>query len=109
MRVFTWGNQRQRYETAYVESDLCGKLPVKLTPAIAPGGDASFSFAELSGAAPEVRLYRMHQTIVRRVRQGGPLTAKSKTTKRTEAKKKTKPLIVPPHPLRTSSGGVPHN
>jgi len=32
MRVFTWGNQRQRYETAFVESDVCGKLPVKLVP-----------------------------------------------------------------------------
>lgn len=71
MRVFTWGNQRQRYETAFVESDVCGKLPVKLTQATTPGRDASFSFQDLSSGAPEQRLYRMHQTIVRRVREGG--------------------------------------
>ncbi|MGD0964297.1 MAG: hypothetical protein ABSA57_10405 [Candidatus Acidiferrales bacterium] len=71
MRVFTWGHQRQRYETAFVESDVCGQLPVKLTPAITPGGDASFAFLDLSGGVPEDRLYRMHQTIVRRVREGG--------------------------------------
>jgi hypothetical protein len=70
MRVFTWGNQRQRYETAFVESDVCGKLPVKLEPATTPGGDASFSFEDLSGGSPEDRLYKMHQTIVRRVREG---------------------------------------
>ena len=28
LRVYTWGKQRQRYETAYVESGVCGKLPV---------------------------------------------------------------------------------
>ncbi len=77
MRVFTWGNQRQRYETAFVESDVCGKLPVKLMhPAptaqtAASGGDVSFTFDDLSEGLPETRLYRMHQTIVRRVRQGG--------------------------------------
>ncbi len=69
MRVFTWGNQRQRYETAFVESDVCGKLPVKLvTPGA--GGDAAFSFEDIGNGAPEERLYRMHQTIVRRVREG---------------------------------------
>jgi hypothetical protein len=81
MRVFTWGSQRERYETAFVESDVCGKLPVKLTPATAPGGDASFSFEDLSSGAPEDRLYKMHQTIVRRVR-GGTTTPQVKRKKR---------------------------
>jgi hypothetical protein len=70
MRVFTWGNQRQRYETAFVESDVCGKLPVKLVPATTAGGDAAFSFEDSGNGAPEERLYRMHQTIVRRVKEG---------------------------------------
>jgi len=68
MRVFTWGNQRQRYETAFIESDLCGKLPVKISSAEAPGGDAAFSFEDSSNGAPEEKLYRMHQTMVRRVK-----------------------------------------
>jgi hypothetical protein len=70
MRAFTWGEQRQRYETAFVESDLCGKLPVRLTPAKA-GGDAMFAFEDWSAGTSEMRTYRMHQTIVRRVREAG--------------------------------------
>jgi hypothetical protein len=99
MRVFTWGSQRQRYETAFVESDVCGKLPVKLTPAAMPGGDASFTFVDLSGAAPETRLYKMHQTIVRRVREGGSSPSRRKKTA----------LTLPPHRPRTSSGGAGRN
>jgi hypothetical protein len=67
LRVFTWSQKRQRYETAFVESDVCGQLPVRLVPAAAPGGDASFSFADASDGAPVDRSYRMHQTVVRRV------------------------------------------
>jgi len=78
LRVFTWGAQRQRYETAYVESDVCGKLPVTLTPPKGVGGDVTFAFQDLSNGAPEKRLYRMHQTIVRRVRLGGDLPAERK-------------------------------
>jgi hypothetical protein len=80
MRVFTWGKQRERYETAFVESDVCGKLPVKLTQATAPGGDVSFEFADLidkgADGAPQQRVYRMHQTIVRRVRTEGEVAAR---------------------------------
>lgn len=71
MRVFTWGKERERYETAFVESGVCGALPLKLTPASAPAGDVSFAFQDLSGGTGEQRLYRMHQTVVRRVREEG--------------------------------------
>ena len=47
IRVFTWGAQRDRYETAFVESDLCGKLPVELA-AQGPGGDVTFAFQDLT-------------------------------------------------------------
>lgn len=70
LRVYTWSTARRRYETAYVESNLCGKLPVRVTPANAPGGDAAFQFAAVGNGGDEQRLYRMHQTVVRRVRQG---------------------------------------
>jgi hypothetical protein len=82
MRVLTWGNQRQRYETAFVESGVCGKLPVKLTQATSPGGDASFTFEDLSDGSPEERVYRMHQTIVRRVREGGAQASKRPLSKK---------------------------
>ena len=71
LRVFTWSVPRQRYETAFVESDVCGKLPVTLTSTKAVGSDVTFAFQDESNGPPENRVYRMHQTIVRRVRQGG--------------------------------------
>jgi hypothetical protein len=69
LRVYTWGIKRDRYETAFVDSGVCGKLPVDLTPAATPGGDVTFSFEDLSNVRPEKRTYRMRQTIVRRVKQ----------------------------------------
>jgi hypothetical protein len=71
LRVYTWGKQRQRYETAYVESGVCGKLPVNLKEPSQSGGDTRFSFTDLSNGAPAQRDYVMHQTIVRRVKQAG--------------------------------------
>jgi hypothetical protein len=65
LRVFTWSQTRQRYETAFIESDVCGQLPVRLTRA--PGGDVTFSFPDTGDGAPVDRSYRMHQTVVRRV------------------------------------------
>jgi hypothetical protein len=70
MRVYTWGKQKERYETAFVESDMCGKLPIERTHAGAEG-DVTFSFQDLTGGAAERRIYVMHQTIVRRVREPG--------------------------------------
>lgn len=66
LRVYTWGRQRARYETAFVESDVCGKLPVKLASPATAGGDVTFSFEDFSHGAPENRRYRMQKTIVRR-------------------------------------------
>ena len=99
MRVFTWSTQRERYETAFVESDVCGRLPVRLSPGTTPGGDASFTFEDLSGGASEQRLYRMHQTIVRRVRQSGAPGAKPANHKK---------RLMPPSHGSTSAGGAQH-
>lgn len=70
VRVYTWGHQRNRYETAFVDGNFCGKLPVSLTQNPNSSGDVTFSFADLNAAAAP-RTYQMHQTIVRRVRQPG--------------------------------------
>lgn len=78
MRVFTWGNQKARYETAFVESDLCGKLPLKLTAGSTPGADATFSFDDWSVGGAEVRMYHMHQTIVRREDRNGSKPSEQK-------------------------------
>jgi len=76
LRVYTWGLKGQRYETAFAQSNFCGKLPVKLTPAKAAGGDATFSFEDWSRGAREQRSYQMHQTMVRRVRESGAVRAR---------------------------------
>jgi hypothetical protein len=73
MRAYTWSIKHQSYETAFVESNLCGKLPVQMARATAPGGDVTFTFEDLSGSKPEKREYHMRQTIIRRVRAPGDL------------------------------------
>jgi hypothetical protein len=74
LRVYTWGAAKRRYETAYVENDLCGQFPIRATAA--PEG-AEFRFAELDENDVE-RVYRMKQTLVRRVRESQPAAAKTR-------------------------------
>ncbi len=71
LRVYTWAVKHQRYETAYVESGLCGQLPVISTPPASPGGDVYFRFKTSGANGEQGREYRMRQTIVRRIREGG--------------------------------------
>lgn len=71
VRVYTWGIQRNRYETAFVDSGVCGKLPVELTRNAASPSDVTFSFEDLTAGKSDKRTYHMHQTIVRRVKQAG--------------------------------------
>lgn len=75
VRVFTWAKARQRYETAYVESDLCGMLPVTLTPAKSLAEGISFAFDDMSNGESAERVYRMKDTVVRRVKQEAASTA----------------------------------
>lgn len=65
LRVYTWGERRMRYETAFVESDLCGRLPIRVSQG-AKGPE--FRFTEADDG--EQRTYVMQQTIVRRVKEG---------------------------------------
>jgi hypothetical protein len=64
LRVYTWSTVRKRYETAYVESDLCGRLPIR-TSSGARGPEFHFSDVNQGGAD---RKYVMYQTSVRRVK-----------------------------------------
>jgi hypothetical protein len=72
IRVYTYGVKHDRYETAFVDSDVCGKLPVDFTRKPSPVTDVVFSFQNLSNMTFEQRAYHMQQTIVRRVRAGEP-------------------------------------
>jgi Bacterial SH3 domain len=68
IRVYTWSPLRSLYETAYIENNICGDLPVDVTPASRPGGEASFRFRAMGMDGPQTQEYRMLATTVRRVR-----------------------------------------
>jgi hypothetical protein len=70
LRVYTWGKQKERYETAFVESNVCGKFPILKLQAAGPEADLTFNFLDYSNGSPDRRTYQMHQTIVRLVKDG---------------------------------------
>ena len=67
LRVYTWNLKRSRYETAFIENGLCGRLPVTLDKG--PKDEPEFRFQTETN---EERTYRLIQTVVRRVRKGEP-------------------------------------
>ena len=74
LRVYTWNGRKSRYETAFIENNLCGAFPVRV------GKDAKLEpeFRFQSMNKREERVYRLIQTVVRRVREEKPgKTAKS--------------------------------
>jgi len=73
IRVYTWGALRHRYETAYVESNLCGSLPIRVQPAGTAGVNAEFAFVNQGRAGEEHREYAMHQTSVHRMDNRRPV------------------------------------
>jgi hypothetical protein len=74
LRVYSWSTTRKRYETAYIESNLCGHLPIRVSSN--PAGP-EFRFAEGGGNGAE-RDYVMRQTVVRRVTNKSPGTSPSR-------------------------------
>jgi hypothetical protein len=67
LRVYTWDEKKERYETAYIENNLCGSLPIRVRP-INTGAEFKFPEADQGGAE---RGYRMQMTSVRRVQATG--------------------------------------
>jgi hypothetical protein len=74
LRVYTWNARRTRYETAFIENDLCGQMPVRIGKG--PSGEPEFRFSRMDGNKEE-RVYRLKQTMVRRVREGEDAAKKS--------------------------------
>jgi hypothetical protein len=79
LRVFTWNPKKSRYETAYIENNLCGAMPIRVGKG--PQGEPEFRFREMDGDKEE-RVYHLVQTVVRRIREG---PAKSPAGKRKTA------------------------
>jgi hypothetical protein len=73
LRVYTWGTARKRYETAYVESDLCGSLPIRVSGG-AKGPEFQFPDVDEGGAD---RKYAMSQTSVRLMKDATAKPARS--------------------------------
>ncbi|HLK03924.1 MAG TPA: hypothetical protein VKT53_05745 [Candidatus Acidoferrum sp.] len=66
LRVYTWNKKKTRYETAFIDNDVCGALPILV--AKDAKGDPEFRFHVMDGEKEE-RTYRLTQTVVRRVRE----------------------------------------
>jgi hypothetical protein len=67
VRVFTWNGRRSRYETAFIDNNVCGMLPVLVSKNAE--GQPEFRFHVLG--SNEERAYRLMQTVVRRIRSEG--------------------------------------
>ena len=65
IRVYTWGARRMQYETSYAESNLCGRLPVRVSQT--PAGP-EFRFSDDKNTE---HAYRLVQTVVHRIAPPG--------------------------------------
>lgn len=63
IRAYTWHLGRHRYETAYAESGLCGRLPPVV---IQQGNERIIKFQNTSRRGEEQREYRFRQNVLRR-------------------------------------------
>jgi hypothetical protein len=97
IRVYTWNPKKTRYETAYIENNLCGQVPVRI--GTGPKGEPEFRFrskdanppaGNSQGANNDERVYRLIQTVVRRIRDDGSI-ALPKTKFASKANNPTKP------------------
>jgi Bacterial SH3 domain len=74
LRVYTWNQKRTRYETAFIENNLCGQMPIHVDKG--PKGEPEFRFRQMSGPKEE-RVYHLTQTVVRRVREPSDVPRKA--------------------------------
>ena len=81
LRVYTWNAKRERYETAFIENNLCGQLPIRTGKG--PKDEPEFHFHVMEGDKEE-RVYRLMQTVVRRIREPRESSGKRGTAKRTK-------------------------
>jgi hypothetical protein len=87
LRAYTWDAKKNRYETAFIENNLCGALPVVVGKDAK--GEPEFKFHTLDGDKEE-RTYRLIQTVIRRIREPGE-ASKSNRAKSSKVPAKGKP------------------
>ena len=76
LRVYTWNRKKSRYETAFIENNLCGKLPIQTNKSAS--GQPEFRFFNADDPQHE-RVYRLIQTVVRRIRDGEVMAPRAKS------------------------------
>jgi len=76
LRVYTWNRKKSRYETAFIENNLCGKLPIQTDKTAS--GQPEFRFFNADDPQHE-RVYRLIQTVVRRIRDGEVMLPSAKS------------------------------
>jgi hypothetical protein len=77
LRVYTWNGRKTRYETAFIDNNLCGAFPIRVGKDAK--GNPEFRFQLMD--SKEDRTYRLIQTVVRRVKEEKPPgTPKSKSS-----------------------------
>ena len=76
LRVYTWSRNLKQYETAYVDSGVCGMLPVHVKRLSA--SVATFSFEDRIHGGSTLAVYRLQQTLVRREKLVGINTGNRK-------------------------------
>jgi hypothetical protein len=81
LRVYTWNPKKTRYETAYIENNLCGALPIQVGKG--PKGEPEFRFHVMEGAKEE-RVYHLIQTVVRRVREERPKSSAARKSSKAQ-------------------------
>ena len=67
LRVYTWSVRLHQYATAFVQNNLCGRLPVQVTFESGPQKGVLFRFRNVRQGASSTLTYRMQDTIVRPV------------------------------------------
>jgi hypothetical protein len=66
--VYTWSVTHQQYATAFVRSDLCGRLPIDVKFVNDARQDVLFSFENLDPRGDKTLTFRMRSTMVRLLR-----------------------------------------
>jgi len=64
LRVYTWNTRKTRYETAFIDNNLCGTFPIRVAKDAKEQPEFRF---HLVGEKPD-RGYRLIQTVVRRIK-----------------------------------------
>jgi hypothetical protein len=77
LRVYTWNPKKTRYETAFIENNLCGLMPVRVGKGAK--GEPEFRF-KTKGGGSEDRVYHLIQTVVRRENAPGSKKTKPQNT-----------------------------